>query len=81
MAMLRLRGPFIFFNGNVSRGTNLSVQTIETSIRAARVDPNKGVGGVICKSAFAIISPTSHEFCTSPLLPLMSFAHHPSHLS
>jgi hypothetical protein len=26
-------------------------------------------------------NPTSHEFCTTPLPPLMSFAQHPSHLS
>jgi hypothetical protein len=25
-------------------------------------------------------NPTSHEFCTTPLPPLMSFAQHPSHL-
>jgi hypothetical protein len=30
------------------------------------------VGGVICKSTFANHPSTSHEFCKSPLPPLMS---------
>jgi hypothetical protein len=34
------------------------------------------MGGVICKSAFANHSPTSHEFCISSLPPSISLRHH-----